>query len=102
MRGTLGLRREEIRWANEDIHVALDIIASAVDDWKTRQGSYPAKGLVRLEAELAETIAPWPENPTDGRPMEPGTMPGCYQYSVTHGSYELRGYLIGSSSVELP
>jgi len=96
------LRREESRWGNEDILVGLDIIASAVEDWKTQRGSYPGKGLVRPDSELAETTIPWPQNPTDGKPMEPGITPGSYQYSLANGAFLLRGYLVGGGSVELP
>ena len=55
------------------------------------QEAYPKPSLVN-EFDLSQYVDAWPQNPYTDLPMQQGTAPGDFSYTVDGGSFTVTGY----------
>ncbi len=83
----------------------IDRIQAGIMTWSTNNnGLYPAPQDVTQDGDVAQFVDPWPTNPYDGQPMNPGTSPGAYIYEQLNGGagYRLTGYVSGGLTYTVP
>jgi hypothetical protein len=79
---------------------AISLLKVYIDDYAAEHSFvYPAAGVVKKDGGLTAPV--WPVNPWTGKPMAPGTTPGCFTYTVyPNGTYyELVGHIARTSFV---
>jgi hypothetical protein len=83
----------------------IDRIQAGIMTWSSNSnGLYPDPADVQQDGDVAQYVDPWPTNPYDGAPMQPGTSPGGYIYQQLNGGagYQLTGYLSGGLTYTVP
>jgi hypothetical protein len=83
----------------------IDRIQAGIMTWSANNnGLYPQPQDVTAAGGIAQYVDPWPTNPYDGQPMEPGTGPGEYIYQQLDGGagYQLTGYVSGGLTYTVP
>ena len=75
------------------------ILAGYVDQWSLQHGGdLPQTPDLAADGAVGAAHADWPQDPTAGTPMQPGTDPGAYNYAPgATGSYALTIHLFSGA-----
>ena len=81
-----------------DVALRLDLLSLAVGlkAYRAATGSYPA---TLSPATLGSYVNPWPTNPWTDAPMQQGTDPGNFTYSLTGDGYNLVGHAANGKTI---